>query len=477
MIDRLDISSEQIVLKNIRVLDVERGELCPASNVFISGGRFADLDAPSPNGNYVSIDCTGLTLSPGLIDCHTHILSPYLTQQKGFPGIWTFAQMRRNFEATLACGVVAVRDMLSPINVLNTMKKKISSGKMPGPEIVASGGIFSCDGGYPEAMHPVPPLVAKLVGQPKLEPKTPGEARAEVRRLVKQRAGVIKCGYTSFSRRVTDGKTLPVIPDDVLEAICAEAHAFGLKVSVHHNFVEDLMHLIRFNIDSLEHIVFSRDLTAEEVSLVKKSGVTFVPTLTVNDSQARFEEKLGFILGPRANDYFEPQAHEHLSYVASTWTDFNGESYDDAVGHPRANRPLYATLERNARRLCEAGVPMLAGTDAGAVVAFPGEIIDELIRLNDIGMSKHAAIRAATDKAAAFLGLRDLGTIATGKKADVTIIDGNPLADLRAYRKVRFIGKSGNWYRAKHSEAPDFWPGHSILFQNAENGVLTGRHN
>ncbi len=462
MLTRVDASRDRVLLKNVKILDVANGRLLPESNVLVEDGLIRDLDAKSDAADSV-IDFKGLTLSPGLIDMHCHILSPFLTEQKGVPGLWTLKQMDRNVTATLAAGIVCVRDMLSPIKILNKMRNKIASNKIPGPDIMASGGIFSCDGGYPEAMHPVPVPVAAITGQPKYTPKTAGEAEQIVKFLKSQGANVIKVGYTRLSRRLVDGRTLPAISDDALHGVCKAAHAAGLKVSVHHNWSEDMNHLLEFDIDTLEHGVYDRNLVDEEIQAVKDKGITIVPTLTINDSQARFEEKIGFLRSERAKEYFEPQALQHLTWVCETWTAFSGESYDGSFGYTRANRYCYDTELRNTKKLFDAGVPMLAGTDFGAAVGFPGELADELVRLINIGMSVHDSIRAATDRAAAFLGRNDLGAVSLGKKADVVLIDGNPLEDITSYKRVRYVGKNGIWYRAKHKELPDFWPGYSIV--------------
>ncbi len=465
MLTKLDLSVEKLLLKNVRVLDVEKGELGEPCNVLFEQGLIKDLNAPDRVTDCPEMDFNGLTLSPGLIDCHVHILSPYLTEQKGMPGMWTLKQMNRNAELTLAAGIVCVRDMLAPIKIMNNFKEKIDSGKIPGPDIVASGGIFSCQGGYPEAMNPLPSVLGAAVGQPKYQPETEEEVETLVRYLHENNAGVIKVGYTSFSRKLVDGRRLPVIRDNVLDRLCETAHECGLKVSVHHNWSEDMNHLLGFDIDTLEHGVYDRNLTQDEIESVKRNGVEIVPTLTINDSQARFEEKMGFLESERALDYFEPQALEHLKWVCSTWTAFSGESYDGSFGFTRANRGCFDTEIRNTKKLFQSGVKMYAGTDCGAVVAYPGELIDELARLEDIGMTKAEAIRAATADAAELVGKPQLGTLAPGKKASVTIIEGNPLEDLAAYKKVRYVAKDGCFYKTAYDELPDFWPGHEVLFR------------
>jgi imidazolonepropionase-like amidohydrolase len=463
MLEKLTLANPRVLVRNARVLDVERGELSDPTTVLCHNGMIRDVDCADPGGA-VSLDLQGLTLTPGLIDCHVHILSPYMTEQKGVPGLWTFKQMDRNCIATVAAGVTCVCDMLSPIKILNRQKNKVLSGGVPGPEIIASGGIFSCEGGYPEAVHPVPAIAGALVGQPKYEPKTPREAARIAEYLYSQGARIIKVGYTRLSRMLVDGRTLPAIADDVLHGLCNAAHRLGVKVRVHHNWSEDMHHLLEFDIDCLEHGVYDRDLLDDEIQKVRDSGVTICPTLTINDSQARFEEKIGFLNSDRALEFFEPQALEKLKFVCETWTDFSAVDYSGSFGYTRANRYCYAAEERNTANLLAAGVPMVAGTDIGAVVAWPGELADELLRLESVGMSRIDAIRAATNRAAEFVDRPDLGLVKPGRTASFTVIEGNPLEDLRAFKKVRYTCVRGSWFKTKHPELPDFWPGHDVLF-------------
>jgi len=466
MLTHVETSKEKVFLRNVRILDVKKGELGKPANVLVEGNVIRDIDATSEPAGCDTIDAQGWTLSPGLINCHAHILSPYLSSQDGIPGAWTLKQIPRNFEACIAAGVVCVKDMLSPIKIMNSFRKKIASGKLIGPDIMASGALLSCKGGYPEFINPVPFPLSAIVGEPKLHLTTAKKAEAMVRYLKSRGADHIKVGYTSYYRDYNHKRRMPTVSDEVLSTICKTAHELGLLVNVHHNWSEDLSHLLEFDIDSLEHLIFDRLITDEEIAAIKKKGVAFVPTLTVTDSMARFEEKLGYLQSDRAREMFEEPARQHLLWISSTWLEFKNESYDKAFGFWRANRNNYAVVEDTCRRIIDAGIPILAGTDLGAVVAWPGEMADELIRLNNCGMSKHDAIKSATLDAARFVGRSEtLGAVEPGKHADVMLVEGNPLEDLHALRRVRLVGKSGRWFKPKHPELPDFWPGHSITFK------------
>jgi len=112
-----------------------------------------------------------------------------------------------------------------------------------------------------------------------------------------------------------------------------------------------------------------------------------------------------------------------------------------------------------------AGIPMCAGTDTGAVCAFAGELVDEIRRLHHIGMSNLQAIQSATLNAAKLVGREnELGVVEPGKRSDVIMIEGNPLDDLTALRKIRYVGRAGFWYQPNRPEIADRWLGHSVTF-------------
>ncbi len=464
MLEKVETTTDRTLIKNVDLLDVKNGDISKTVNVFASGGVIADVDAAPKREDCDVIDGQGYTMIPGLINCHAHILSPFISEQDGLPGLWSLHQMRLNMEATLAAGVVCVRDLLAVIHVMNRMRAKIESGKIAGPDIVAAGPVLSCKGGYPEFITPLYFPLSAIAGQPKLHLRTVKKAVAMVRHIHKCGAEVAKVGYTSFTRDFFSKNNMPTISDEVFDAVCSTAHKLDMKVAVHHNWADDVPKILRADIDSLEHVVYDREMNDREIAMIKDSGVVVVPTLTISNSMARLEEKRGFLHSERAKERFDYHALEHLQWIADTWLDFNGEKYDKSFGFWRANRKHSAITERNATKLYEAGVPLCAGTDLGAVVAWPGELADEIKRLHHIGMTKLEAIQAATINAAKLVGREKLlGSVEVGKRSDVVLVEGNPLDDLDALKKVRLVGRGGRWYRPLHSEVPDFWPGYNVL--------------
>ena len=435
-LESMEVTPGKATLRDVHVVDVVRGQSTGPLNVVVDDGRILDVGG-APQG--ADIPAQGLYLTPGLIDCHSHILSPFLTKQEGFLGAWTMRQIGRNLRTNLASGVVLVQDMLSPIRIMNKVRWLLERGTLKGPTIRASGAILSCTGGYPEFIFPIPWPLGGLIGSPKYHLESPAEAKHFVNYLVKCGADHMKVGYTSRPRDF-DGPPMPVIKREVLQAVCDTAHQLGLKVAVHHNWSCDIEPILECDVDSLEHQCNDQVITDEHLALIKKKGVAVTPTLTVGHNMSYFDQKTEFMRSQAARELFEPQAVEHLSFVADTWLDRSETSYDDVFGYWRANHEVYDRATQTTGRLHAAGVPLLCGTDFGAVTAYSGETSDEVRRMAMHGMGNIEALRAATIRAAEHIGVQaDYGSIDTGKRADFFVVEGNPLEDITALRNVRMV--------------------------------------
>ena len=428
-----------VLLRDVTVLDTRTGHRFDPGGVRCEGGRIVGFG----EGPGDPIDCGGGTLLPGLINCHTHILSNFAIEQKGVPGLWALRQMARNLEATLAAGVVCVRDMLAPWGVMRRVRAGVRSGARVGPDIMASGPILSCPGGYPFFVGRFPLPVGLIIGQARVDVTTPAQARAAVRTLRRWGVDVVKVG---FAHLAMDFETeLPVLDLATLQAITDEAHALGLKVAVHHSCGRDVAPLLAAGIDSLEHVPYDRPFTEAEIARLKALGTWVVPTVTIAHNAACFDEKRAYLDTAHAQAAFEPAALAGLRAVVQRYND--DDPCFDALGSTRGNREGAARCLRTTRQLIEAGVRVAAGTDLGAALVFPGELIGELERLEAAGLSRLGAIQAATLHAAELLGRDDLGLVEPAKSSDLIVVGGDPLADLDALREVRLVGRRGQWYR------------------------------
>ncbi len=334
------------------------------------------------------VDLSRFTAVPGLIDVHTHmtyILENRVSQAGRGAAVVYLAQ--DNARKTLEAGVTSVRDLGAADYADIAMRDLINNGQMKGPRMFVAGyGLMITRGRTPT-------------------PNT-ADGPAEVLRVVRLQAAagadVIKMyGSTGSGRDVTGFETFTY---EELKAGVDAAHALGKKIAIHSYGPDGARDAVRAGTDSLEHATDMDDATIAEMARRK---IFYVPTI------------------------------DHNRYYADNYRKLNypPKAVDDLNDYIRRN------LE-TARKALAAGVRFAMGSDA--VYTMFGENTRELGWFVKAGMTPEQALRAATANGAELLGQKDLGTIRAGAFADVTAVEGDPLADIDVViNKVRWVLKNG----------------------------------
>ena len=338
------------------------------------------------------IDARGRTLIPGLVDAHDHLASHGygLATRLGLDEPASTAHLRtaRVLAETLAMGYTTVRDA----GGLDAgFKLAVEQGLIPGPRLVLALQIISPTGGIGDRVSPsghdccgahdplLPPCVAN----------GPDPVRDVVRTMVRAGADVIKTATTGgASSRPGHGPLDAAFSLAEMEALVTESHALGRRVMCHALGGPGLRTALAAGVDSIEHGCYL-DEDATLLGQMAVQGTFFVPTLTVYVYHRE-----------------SPAPHVRERAVA-----------------------LHAHHVASVRRALELGVPIAAGTDAGGH-GHPKNAL-ELKYLVEAGLSPMQALRAATQWAAACLGLgREIGTIEQGRLADLVLVGGDPLDDV-----------------------------------------------
>jgi imidazolonepropionase-like amidohydrolase len=347
------------------------------------------------------IDCTGLTLLPGLIDCHDHLASHSydLTHRWGLDQPQSTRHLRTAavLQHTLATGYTTVRDAAG-LDV--GFKHAMQEGLLQGPRLVLAVNIISPIGGIGDRISPsghacCVPLDPCL---PESVANGVEGVRTMVRTMVRAGADVIKCATTGgASSRPGHGPKDAAFNLDEMKALVEEAHALGRRVMCHALGGPGLRTAIEAGVDSIEHGCYL-DEDPELIPMMAEKGIFFVPTFTV------------YIF------------HREVSppHVRVRGRDLEPHHID------------------SLHRALEAGVKIGAGTDAGGHQHYINA--RELQCMVDAGMSSMQALQAATGWAAECLGLeRDVGTIQPGKLADLLVVEGDPLQDITVLQDLRCI--------------------------------------
>src|SRR5713101_7352201 len=399
------------VLTGATLIDGTGAAPVPDAAVVIDGDRIIAAGpraATSWPANAEIVDVTGRTLIPGLIDAHDHMASHGYGLATGWgldaPASTAHLRTGQVLAEMLAMGYTTVRDA----GGLDAgFKLAIEQGLIQGPRLVLGIQIISPTGGIGDRVSPSgheccathDPLLPKSVGN------GPDEVRDVVRRLVRAGADVIKTATTGgASSRAGHGPLDAAFSLAEMQALVTESHALGRRVMCHALGGPGLRTALMAGVDSIEHGCYL-DEEPELMARMAAQGTFFVPTLTV--------------------------------YV------YHRESPSPHV-RARATE-LYAHHVASVRRALELGVPIAAGTDAGGH-GHPKNAL-ELQYLIDAGLTPMQALRSATQWAARCLGLeRELGTIEKGRLADMVVVNGNPLDDLKVLldsTRIELVLKGG----------------------------------
>jgi len=271
------------------------------------------------------------------------------------------------------------------------------------------------------------------VGGPVVVAKTPDEARQMVDKVADMKPDYIKI-------RVDDNLgTGQKMPPEVYRAVIDQAHKRGLRLFVHFFYLDDAKDLVRSGADLLAHSVRDKPVDDEFIALVKKRNLPYCPTLTRELSTFVYEDVPAFFQDP----FFLKEANPQV-IAALKEPDRQTAMRKSKSAH--AYKAALPTAEKNLKKLSDAGVTVIMGTDSGATAArFEGYFEHvELKMMADSGMSPKDILVSATGAAARALKVTDIGTIEKGKWADIVVYDKSPLDDINNTKTITAVYVAGN---------------------------------
>jgi imidazolonepropionase-like amidohydrolase len=399
------------VLVGARLLDGRSPDATGGVLVVDETGRIVGAGAAESTaapGDSERIDLTGLTLLPGIIDCHVHLtmkLEPLHDQvQRSATDIVVRAlQTGRDF---LEAGVTTVRDAgYAPSGI----KRAFASGAFPGPRTQVSCRPLSQTGGHGDDWAPSGATIAtEMSDLPPGIADGPDAVRRAARLQIRAGADWIKIMATGGVLSAADTPDASQFTEEEIRAIVEEARAAGIKGTLAHaEGTAGIKNALRAGISSIEH----GDLIDDEgIDLMLERDVPLVPTFTVNF--ALMDE------GRIARGEVPPWAIEKMRY-------------------------LFERQQRNFRHAVDRGVRVVMGTDSFNGMYPPAE----LAYMAEYGLGPFRAIQAATSEAASLLGLSDVvGTLEAGKQADLIAVAGDPLAEPELWRdpaRIVFVMQAG----------------------------------
>ncbi len=372
------------IIKNGWMFD-GTGQTLEGHALVIEGNRIKETvrvsDLPNETDATI-IDAAGCTVMPGLIDCHVHICSSGVadgSREMLDPDAMIALRAAQHAKTMLQSGFTMVRNMGTKHAIDISVKQAIEQGYIIGPRLITSAEMITMTGGH-----------GWSIGR---QVDGPDEARKAAREQLRAGAEVIKIMATGgvMTPGVEPGS--PQLTIEEMRAAVEEAHKAGRKTATHAQGTTGIKNAILAGLDTIEHGIF---LDEEVIGMMIERGVALVPTLVAPYHIVRGGVAAGI----------------------------------PAYAVEKANR-VFDAHRRSFKMALDAGVTIAYGTDCGTPLNQPGDNALELQLMVEAGMTPEQALLSATGVAAKVCDREMVGTLATGKLADIVVVKGNLLDDVK----------------------------------------------
>ncbi|MBP2634957.1 MAG: hutI 2 [Firmicutes bacterium] len=366
-------------------------------NGYITGvGKADDFAAAQVEA---AVDYSQYTVMPGLIDPHVHLFLEGIADVKARTLRWredketTLLRAVNNLDRTLRQGVTTVRDLGGPFGINVFLKKAVKQGIINGPQVLTACQAISITGGH---FH-------YAGGR---EADGPDEMVKAVREQARNNADCIKIMMTGCVNFIRQDAGIVELSLAETQAAVDESRHLKKTVAVHANGIAGVCQAIDAGVTTIEHGALIDEATAD---IIAGSGVYWIPTLVP------FERMWAY-----------------------------GRIHKTKTLPAHGIEAVYLRHQAMVKRAYQNGARIVAGTDAGALGVGHGDMWREAALLVECGLPAVAAIHAATGLSAQAIGMeQELGTVAAGKKADLLVLDGNPLAKISCLKNVVQVFKAG----------------------------------
>src|SRR5262245_33729524 len=424
--------AQTTVLRGARVIDGAGGAPIDSATIVIRDGRIVAI-GPSANTSVPDgaeiVDYSGKTIIPGLISAHSHVGI--------FVGLTASAE-NYNREAILrqlkqleAYGVTTVMSLGLNGPLFYELRPELHAGRVPGADLFGADQGIGAVGGVP------PPTVVPVGENQGARPDTTERARETIRQMAARKTDMVKIWLDG------GGGLMPKVPAEVYSAAIDEAHKNSLRVAAHIYDLDDAKAIVRAGVDIIAHGVRDKPVDAEFIDMMKTRSVWYISTIVLDYTGYVFAEQPSWMREPFLQRALHPAVRAQ----------FDDPAYRErtlALPATAKNRAAVTTNKQNLKAVHDAGIGVGFGSDSGVGLRIPGVAEHlELALMVEAGLTPMQAITNATSNAAALLKLDDRGVLASGKLADLVVLDADPTADIANSRKIHAV-----WHRGKKAAGP-----------------------
>jgi imidazolonepropionase-like amidohydrolase len=395
------------------------------ARIVVRDGRIAEIgprDRIAAPSDAARVDLAGRTVMPMLVNVHGHIgyVKGATTDKANYSRESVLNDLRRfTYYGVGAFQALGTDRDDTEIRIRDEQRSGVLTDSSLATLFTAGTGIVAPT---PGSTNGGPFFATDVVH----ESDSPADARAFVRRLATKRPDILKIWVDD--RNGTKRKLAP----EVFAAAIAEAHALGLRAVAHVYYLDDAKLLAKAGVDGFAHLVRAEPgVDAELVTLIRSRSIFQCSTLSIQKSQ---------VDGPGWLD--DPALAETVSAdVLATWKGQLSKASADTIARAKT---AYSRLERSLHALHEGGARLVLCGDTGLNSQVPGFTEHrELEAIVRAGIPPLQAIRAATETGATVLGLKDVGALQRGKRADFIVLAANPLDDIANTRRIVDVYRGG----------------------------------
>lgn len=414
-----------VLLKHVTLIDGKGGAPVEMTDVLIQGDTIAAIGTGQDVPGAEVIDLSGKTIMPAMISTHVHVgtLKGTTTVPENYTRENILAQLKQYED--YGVGTLLAMGTDRPMLFETGLRDSSLNGLLPGARLHSAGYGF----GVPDGAPPLNFAMDKV-----FRPATPEDVPAAVDSVVKLHPDVIKMWVDDFGGRYKQ-KLSPAIYSRIIE----EAHKHGIRVATHLYYLADARQLVAAGVDIIGHSIRDKEVDDTLLAMMKKQGTVYIPTLSLDEFAYIYARKPEWMNNAFFKHSLQPGVYEMISAPAYQ------DSLKNSPGYAK-NVAAFEMALRNLKKIFEAGILVSLGTDSGAMPLRAQGFSEhlELELMVQAGLTPLQAISVATENAAKVLRIESrYGTLQKGMVADLIVLGGNPVTDIKNTRAIEAVYKAG----------------------------------